>query len=277
MVTLKDFSTYNLVDIIRSRRNAKDAEIALTLLVYDVRDYAQLEALMLKYPERFRGSILVEYLRNAKENMEIINSQNLKVSTWSFNSYDNANKGYLNNYDKLVNASLLPLSSPLNIGRSTPERLQRFSIYDVKELLNKLSCGVNNAFIANMPSFGLSKTLKVVEAINFYDEQMLRLASSIPNWEECENLFLVDAEVKRKLIDDNMRSIAEEFLKGGNSYVFGVLSDKSKESLWRALVNPKNGTNLLVRKKFIEMIANYTIREELEDEKERGEVLRRFR
>lgn len=275
MVTLKDFSTFSLVDIIRVRRNEIDVEIALTLLAHDVRDYAQLEALMLKYPEKFRGSILVEYLRVAKENMAIINSQNLEVLRWSFNNYDNANKGLLNNYDKLVNASLLPVSSPLNVGRSTPERLQGFSIYEVKELLNKLR-DTKNAFMANMSSFGLSKTLKVVEAINFYDEQMLRLASSIPNWEECENLFLVDAEIKREIINDNMRIIAEEFLRDGNNYVFGTLSDKSKESLWRALANPQKKTDSLVRKKFIEMIANYTIREELEDEEERGVALRRF-
>lgn len=38
MVTLKDFSTFSLVDIIRVRRNEIDVEIALTLLAHDVRE-----------------------------------------------------------------------------------------------------------------------------------------------------------------------------------------------------------------------------------------------
>ncbi|MDE5540191.1 MAG: hypothetical protein K2J20_06885 [Bacilli bacterium] len=103
------------------------------------------------------------------------------------------------------------------------------------------------------------------------EDQIIRIAASTPDYQEQPDLFMVDANIKRIMIKDDLVRIVEEFLSGGNDYIFGKLSDKAKDRI-RASV----GSNNQIRNRVVEIIANYTIAEELERGEARVRAMGRF-
>lgn len=279
MYTLEDIS---IAGLLAMPYGFKDSiafmDAVFTLENYGIKNYLELERMIESGNPSFQKPFFRIALVNAKKALNKINSMNKQGVVYSFRAFHDSyfDEIALNSALGNVNASRLLLTSPLNGQRTTNERLNKYTVLELKELLGLISLDGKNAFTSNFGSFGPAKTLKVVEAINFLESQMMRLAASSPNYQEDAFLFFKDEDRKREMIRDDILGITTEFLEGGSEYIFGSLSDNSKESLMEKVMMPTTKKDNMVRDKFISMIADYTITEELEKGEARTRALKRF-
>ncbi|MCI8671238.1 MAG: hypothetical protein HFI36_04270 [Bacilli bacterium] len=280
MVTLKDFSTYSLINVgtMVYRNSGIDSYGVKFLKEYNIRDFEQLEKMIEAGYWEFRNVHLINALNRARNMRDSINAKQKDVVMYKFLEYINSgyNLDVLNRADEKTSARVLPLNVPVSLTDATTKKLEGYSIADLKELLKRISFNGRNAFIQNVPSFGNCRTLNVVQAIRLFQDQILRVAVSTPDYEMQDNLFLVDYPLKREMILDDRVVIVDEFLMGGSDYIFGPLDEKAQETVRRSVINPHKKSEQIIHDKTIDLIANYTIPQELEKGQTRVRALERF-
>ncbi len=280
MVTLKDFSTYSLINVgtMVYRNSGIDSYGVKFLKEYNIRDFEQLEKMIEAGYWEFRNVHLINALNMARNMRDSINAKQKDVVMYKFLEYINSgyNLDVLNRADEKTSARVLPLNVPVSLTDATTKKLEGYSIADLKELLKRISFNGRNAFIQNVPSFGNCRTISVVQAIRFFQDQILMVAGSTPDYEMQDNLFLVNYLLKREMILDDRVAIFDEFLRGGFDYIFGLLDEKAQETIRRSVINPHKKSEQIIHDKTIDLIANYTIPQELEKGQTRVRALERF-
>lgn len=278
--TLKDISTYGLI-----RRGVYYQDCAkyfnhnaTALLQYKIRDYNELEQAILSGNPNFQSEFFYNEIQNAKEKLASLNLKDLEDARFKFDTYRDSGyqEAVLNSSEEKINGSNILVSSPLALQRSTTDRLKEFNVAQIKSLLEKVSFTGRNALTYYLCSFGDTKTFRVIEAIRFLEEQMLRIAASIPDYMDQSDLFRVDAKIKREMIRDDLERIITEFLSGNDAYIFGALTDRAKAKIQEAVLKPLNAWDAKIQNRIINMLADYTIREELEPGIKRVRAMERF-
>ncbi len=278
MYTLKDISTYSLIRLGTYYRNMIQhvERYAMVLRKYNIRDYEELEQAILSGNPDFQMEFFREKLLEAKEYLFKLNLSDISDNRFVFDAYNNSpfDTQILNKAEEYINGAKLLVSSPFNLQISTADRLKDLDVATIKSLLERVTFQGKNALAFNLCSFGEAKTFKVVEAVRFLEEQMLRIVVSTPDYAEQPDLFMTDAQIKREMIISDLARIIEEFLAGNEYYIFGTLTDGAKNKIREMVANPVKNRRIL--KRIIDMLADYTIKEELERGEARVRAMGRF-
>lgn len=279
MYTLDDIAAYGLIrEGIYYRDGVQYiSPYTKSLLKYKIRDYGMLsQAIQKGYPE-FQNEFFIAKIAKMEEYLFQLNLKDVSNAMYRFDAYSNSkfDDDVLNNAEEKVNGSKILVSSPLSLQLSTADRLADLNVAEIKALLERIDSRGHNA-LSYLTSFGPSKILIVVRGIKFLEEQMLRIAASTPDYQEQPDLFMIDAELKREMIRDDLSRIIEEFLSGNDDYVFGKLTDKAKNRIFQSCVNPKRSVDFKIQGRILEMIANYTLSEELYRGESRVRAMGRF-
>ena len=200
---------------------------------------------------------------------------------YDVNNYEGSTieRNILDNIDKYNSCRSLILSSPtILFSYKKEDALRSISIYDAKKLLssvtfNKAKGVQENALVARLPYHRATDGTRIRDAINFYEEQVLRQAGETTCLRQ--NLFVLNRETKRDIVLEHYGEIADYFIDGPDEYIWGGFGKSAKLKLHYSKKG-KKFENLRIRDNFIRMIADYTTLTELEKGPIKSKALERF-
>lgn len=188
-------------------------------------------------------------------------------------------KYYLENTDCRNTCNCLIICSPTaNLSRFRLKDLGNVTIYEAKHLLSRVkfnnsSTVYENALIAKLRYFGNGDIIKIRDAINFYEEQVLRQAGETDELER--NLFTLNADIKREIVSDDYSSIVDYFIDNAELCVWGALNKSSKEKLIRSK-HLKSGESIKIRNNLTSIVSNYVTLQEANEGLVKQKTLDRF-
>lgn len=274
-VTLKDISIRQKIRFLRE----ENPVAANVLMHYEIYNYGQLQDYIESGIPEFQNPRLLKELESAKKWLEKIRNKEGNDPRLYTDAYENYCYPIviLNETDKLVNCSDLPLVSPLNFSSGFVNRVNEFSIYEAKQLMSLLDTGGDNALCCMIPSFGPIGLQRLYKAIRFYEEQILRNAASTPNISQYKgNLFTKDAKEKREILEQTITEMMNYLTLVGEEFIFGKFSFDQIYTLIESCINPKNKKAKEIRERAIKLIQDYTTLDELQSVESRQRVLHRF-
>ena len=208
----------------------------------------------------------IKQLKNALSRLQ----QHIGEITFKANDYEEStiDRNILTQIDKDNNCYSLILGRPTTIVSCYRiDDLQRMSIYDAKRLLqtsvfNSDRKILENGLTASLPRYGNKDAVMFRDAINFYEEQVLRQAAETDNLEQ--NLFALNKEAKYQIVSDNYSLFVDYFIDGSTECIWGNCTPSFKKLL---NYSKRNSTyqHLRIRSNFIRMIGDYTTLSELEN------------
>lgn len=212
----------------------------------------------------------IEQLSQLRASFSIIQQY---IDEISFKTNDYADSGIerhiLTQTDKENDCYSLILGRPTTIvSRGRINDLQGVSIYDAKRLLqttvvNKWKNTLENGLTATIYRYGNKDAVMFRDAINLYEEQVIRQSYEAANLEQ--NLFALNREAKYQIVSDNYDLFIDFFLDNATECIWGSCTPSAKKLLD---YSKKNSTyqHLRVRENFIRIISDYTTLGELENE-----------
>ncbi len=230
---------------------------------------------------------LIDYLTDNPENYTPEFTKILKVAALTLD-YINHNENPSQIYEitpPLTNKEFLEFSTacdkttsgdnlamfPLNSNDYLQTSLKAFNLASIKYLLNHYTFKGNNALIASIESLGPKKIIKLIETIEFYDKQVLRLYQE--NNAITDNIFYRDRQKKLTIIKAELTTIVTYLFKNDN-FIWGTLSPRQKEEILMAISRNRHDKNKALIN-LVKILTDYTTLSELED-KTNNKCLNRF-
>lgn len=178
--------------------------------------------------------------------------------------------------DKEVNASLLPYNITSYGGALKQLALKEFTIYEVKYLAGKITIDGKNALLKTLYGIGPKYLPGFIDKINFYNEQLERIIECIPDIASFNgNLFTYKRAEKIAIIENNYRQIMIQLFSLSDSFIFGKVDDDLIKRIIKYYELFRSNPDCFRKKSYyyysialplLQIIANYTILEELESE-----------
>lgn len=283
MITLYNISTRDYIKAGLNAYEAYNQDIfqVLPLVTYGIDNYGALNELITSGCIEFQKPCLIMALKNAKKSVERLSGSKKIDQTYTFLKYANSDFDMqkLHQTDEQVSCQALPVSSIFNVDYNTSDRIENISIAEAKVLMGLVNLEGRNAFASNsdLQNIGVAKTKKIAQAIDFYDEQILRIAATIPNLKDYDgNLFEKDKDLKEKAIEDQILDIVLYLIENGSEFLWGKMNERRKDKLFSICQSVKQSKDLKIKKKFIDIIRDYTIIEELNNSSDLRLSLQRF-
>ena len=279
MLTLYDLSTYGYIkNGFKSMSfNGEDFFKVQLLIKYDITNFGLLEEYVNSDSLEFQEPILISALDCAKSTIVRMTYKKRKTNNIvSFPAYEYArhSKHILEKTDKQVDSSSLVVSSIQTRDSKLLNDLTGIPIYNLKKLLGTLSFNGKNALITYVDGISIQKLYRIIKAVEFYDNQIIRIANNIPNNKLPNNIFTFNALEKERIINARLDEIIAILFKY-NNFIWGSLSEYQKERYPKSILSPKTNHDKELKNNFITIIRDYTSLEELQDLKLEP-TLRRF-
>lgn len=279
MINLSDVSTYKLIASLKQDKSNK--KICSKLLKYSVKDYQQLKDLIISKKREFNDEFFVQSLACVEENVKHANENGREPVLFICDDYKDAavDEKTLEITDSSNPCSVLLCKSPAIFGLGKYGVLKDINISDAKHLLSKVnayskvSTG-NNSFIENIGRFNNLEAENIKNAINFYEQQVIRQAMETKK--KRVNLFALNKSKKEKIVILELKQIIEYFVYNADMCVWGELSSSQKIRLISSVSCDKGQENQVIRKRMIDIITNYTTLSELEAGVVKQKTLDRF-
>jgi len=252
------------------------------LVKYNITNYGQLkeyiESGLLEFQlDCFKKTLLevevalIEACRNGNEPV--------LFPTEDYQGYD-IDREVLDITDKGTNGSALLYGNILAKGTCQRNALRSYSMYELKQMLNNVvvtSCKVRgeNALVHNLREFGNESAMKVCDAINFYERQVIRQASEY-KWCRDVNLFGIDKDLKTEAAKEQIDEVMMYLLDNATECVWGPFTEKQKKLLDKAVRGSINYESQIAYDNIVDTISNYTTLGELEEGLVRTRVINRF-
>lgn len=215
-------------------------------------------ALMEEYPEADWASISQD-VEKIKRQVTAFNDKGYEPKVFFTSSYSDSS---LNNTDRLNFGDVLLLNNIFNPRTGKNLSVTSKSIADIKGELSHTSPIGENYFKRNNRNFGEGRLYQMLDAIEFYQQQVERQAALTPDRDI--NLFLLDQNKKRQIVTESFSEIVEYLVDNTEEkLVWGNLSDCQKQLLTSSVVNSYQ-SDLRIRESLVTNIANYTTLPELE-------------
>ena len=147
-------------------------------------------------------------------------------------------------------------------------------IAEIKELLGHIDYNDFQNTFTRIRSFGSATGQKVVDAIKFYEQQVLRQAAETE--ERGINLFMLNKKEKDEIVESEIKYIAEYLIDNAKTLVWGNLTDTQKQRIMSAVLSTKGEYTQQDKKALINAISNYTTLSELEQGVIKKKTLDRF-
>ena len=197
------------------------------------------------------------------------------------NDYKNLaiDRSLLDNTDKCVSCSRLIYGNSIDIPTSLIKiGIKNMSIFKAKRLLEKIElsrCSIMVQEPSIQPYLSLSHKdiIKVKNAINFYEQQVIRQFN-----EPCgfnDNLFTLNEKEKSSIVEEEYEQIIEYLINNSISCIYGNMTSSKKMSLICS-IDGKGEVNYYIKNRMIRLIADYTTLGELRQGLVKTKVLDRF-
>ena len=231
----------------------------------NIRDYQQLKDFLESNNQALEISGIRYYFNNELRKMEQrikrANEKEIEPKIFTFNSYQakELDDKTINITDERNKGKVLLTSNPL-ILHSGIENIRKLSIAELKHYLSHLDSYKFSNEALQIPKIGSKQIQLIVDAIRFYDEQIIRQAFETE--EKNINLFFLNKKAKNEMVEAQLKSIAEYLVDNAQLCVWGNLTPTQKKKIISlALTNNDKKT----RGSLINAISNYTTLSELEN------------
>lgn len=202
------------------------------------------------------------------------------MGKYSFKLYGNSSLDLklLKSSDLQVDSKVL-LLEPLKVypGRTGMYNnlLKYNNIAEIKRLLRETDCYGTNMLQVDCEGLAEKRIEIIFRAIEFYEEQVIRIVSSHHNLESLKKpIFFVDKYRKELIVREQIKEMAEYIVNSGDNFIFGELRKSKKQML---LDKVSAGKDNFTVENFVDIISNYTTLEELEKDAVKTKVLDRFK
>lgn len=281
MIKLSDVSTEILITFLKYDCTEQGISALSTLEKHQIRDFQTLKNMVENGRKEFRNEIFQNAILEVEANVAHAEKQGREPIIFNCNNYEGATvfSKTLKYTDKHNNCDVLIFKNPTISCTGKYNMLNDVTINEAKNLLSKVtaydkpSTG-NNAFIEKFRRFTITDAANVRDAINFYEEQVLRQAYEANK--RGVNLFSLNKTQKDLIVRKNVENIVKYLVENADNYVWGKLSSIQKNKLVTAVTKCSGYENQLIRERMIELITNYTTLKELQSDKVKEKVLNRF-
>lgn len=238
---------------------------------YEIKDFLDLKILIEAGESEFLTNFWLDELAHASRRLEDLKGEYLPVYSSTMYANNGFDPAIFSPCENNISASLLPITSPYNTSLNTNDRIKDFTVADVRAMLEKVTCYKKNG-LCTVNGIGSSKVAHIFDTLQFFEEQMIRIANSA-NGSLDENSFFKDSALKRQAILDDIRNILITLFNMSDSFVWGSTSASVKEKLFAcATTNKENAA----KKKLLSYLSNYTTLEDYQNEQTLERALRRF-
>lgn len=271
MIRLEDVSTIKMLEDYPSSSKLDFANdpIAKALTKYYVRDYQQLEDLIKTGDKLFDIEFFRNWLELIKENIEYANEKGITPTKFTFNVAEQSevDSREIRTTDRRVFCRHLVINNPILGPSEQVSRIRDLRVFDAKLLLSKvvahnIETVGQNAFFATYPTFTCEEILKLVYAINFYEQQVARQSQELH--QPGINLFRLNKQAKEAIIYDKIEAIIKYILNNAEECVWGPITPIQKQKLLSAIRWRKSPEDKILIERLTYMISNYTTLSEIE-------------
>ena len=270
MIKLEDVSTIKMLENYPSSEQLdfKHDPIAKALTHYYIRDYQQLEDFIKSGNKYYDIDFFRDWLELTQKNIEYANENGVNPTRFSFNTAERAgvNAQTIRTTDRKAFCRHLVINNPILGPSDKFSKIRELRIYDVKLLLSKVVAhDINtvgeNAFLSTYPDFSCEEVLKLVYAIYFYEQQVVR--QSQEQHQQGINLFRLNKQAKVDIITANINDIMHYILDNAQECIWGPVTLEQKQMLSSALKRRKSYASQMLIERLIYMISNYTTLDEI--------------
>lgn len=286
MIRLDQISTIGLIKSLE-HINTLDEEVKLerklihdALVKYNVVNFQELSDLILSGNKEFQYDYLIRELKIVIKYWQIANSNDNSPVLYPCIDYKNSGveRYILDKTDKENYGDVLIFGNPFVRSNSKRNTIRNYSIFELKHLLNSVQLNNvyirgDNGFVSHFRMLGHSSAKQVRNAINFYEEQVLRQAKI---YSSSDNLFLEDIVIRRELVINQLEEILEYFINNMDEAIWGTLTDAQRRTLQKVIDKSKDKNVDVTRDNFINMVSNYTTLDDFEDGIVKKRALDRF-
>jgi len=283
MIKLENVSTERLITFLRydltRSGDLKDAYLALNK--HGIKDYQKLKDMIENGRKEFQNEFLINALATVEENIKHAHEIGREPILYTCNNYAGStiDEKTLKITDRKNPCSILLYKSPAIFSKGKTGSLIHIQISEAKDLLGKVvghskSTTGNNAFVESMKRFGNIDSAKLRDAINFYEEQVLRQAEE--TYKKKKNLFILNKQEKELIVEDQIISIVKYLTQNADECVWGEFSPAQKKRLMNAVTSHTGYENQVLRNRIINVITNYTTLSELKSGVVKQKTLDRF-
>lgn len=281
MIKLSDVSTERLITFLEYDNSEEGKRARLTLEKHKIRDFQTLKNMMKNGRREFENPIFKNAIESVEANIAHADNIGREPVIFNCNNYEGSTvyKSTLRYTDEHNTADVLICKSPAILCSGKFGELKNITIGEAKSLLSKVTAhdkpsAGNNAFAEKFRRFNTADAENVRDAINFYEEQVLRQANETKK--RGINLFTVNQNKKEFIVRDNLKNIVTYLLDNADVCVWGELSNSQKSKLFLAVTRYTGYENQVIRQRIIDVITNYTTLSELESDVVKQKTLDRF-
>ena len=283
MIKLENVSTERLITFLKydlgSSQEIMNAYLALNR--HGIKDYQKLKDMIENGRKEFNNDFLRNALSSVEENIAYANEIGREPILYTCNNYEGStvDEKTLKITDRKTPCSVLLYKSPAIISKGKAGALDHVEISQAKDLLGKVvghtkSSVGKNAFAESINRFGDIDAIKLRDAINFYEAQVLRQAEETNK--KKINLFMLNKKEKYMLVNDEIRNIVKYLVQNADECVWGEFTQAQKNRLMNAVTSYSGYDNKVLRERIIDVISNYTTLSELKDGVVKQKTLDRF-
>lgn len=286
MIKLEQISTVGLIRTLKNGCNLDEKTklernaIYNNLIKYNVMNFEELRVLILSGNKDFQYDYLIKELKIILKYLQIANSNDNKGILYPCNDYvgSNINRDILDKTDRENFGGVLIFGNPFVRSNAKRNAISSYSIFELKHLLNSVQLNNvyirgENGFVGHFRMLGHSSAQQIRDAINFYEEQVLRQATI---YSSSDNLFLEDIVIRRGLVINQLEEILEYFINNMDEAIWGTLTDAQRRTLQKVIDKSKDKNVDVTRDNFINMVSNYTTLDDFEDGIVKKRALDRF-
>lgn len=153
------------------------------------------------------------------------------------------------------------------------EAIKNLNIYEIKYLLCHLDEFDGKNALTKERNIGNDRVFKVIEAINHYQDQILR---QFQENKTTNNLFYLNQTPKKELATESIKDIVTYLLDNvTKEFVWGQITDSQKLKMQSAVTNNKQ-VDLIIKKHLCKIVTDYTTLSELEHTSTRNQAIKRL-
>lgn len=271
MIKLEDVSTVKMLEKYPSSEQLdfEHDPVAKALTYYYIRDYQQLDALINSGDKLFNIEFFRNWLDLIKKNINYANEKGVTTTQFTFDVAEKAEVDLktIRTSDRKVFCRQLVINNPILGPSEQVSRIRDLRIFDAKLLLTKvvahdIETVGQNAFLVTYPTFSCEEIIKLLYAIYFYEQQIVR--QSQETHKTGINLFRLNKQAKVEIISKNIYDIMNYILKNATECVWGPLTYIERQRLISAIRGIKNNSeDRVVIERLTQMISNYTTLSEI--------------
>ena len=181
-------------------------------------------------------------------------------------------KSVLVKIDKEVEFKDLIIYNPFTLHIRRYKDFEDKSINEIRYMLEHVDFR-GNSLILNATTVGEFFAERIKNAVEFYDEQILRQYME-DRYDE-DNMFLANKDKKVKLVQEQFKDIVEYLIDNAFECIWGELTDSQKKTML-SLLTSSGKLNLGIKEELINIFSNYTTLTELESGIVKTKAIDRF-